>query len=167
MIGVLHLADRLMAAIEKIVALLAMIGLAGLLVAQVFCRYILGAPLFFAEEVALLLLIVATFTGLSMLVYERRMVAVELIAPLMGPRGQAVLRWLMGALVLVLAVALAVYAWRYISVPWVWSEQSATFPMPRAVIQLYFAVQMILLSFHQAIALFTGGDGPHTAGVST
>jgi hypothetical protein len=31
--------------------------------------------------------------------------------------------------------------------------------MPRAVIQLYFAVQMILLSMHQAIALFIGRSG--------
>jgi TRAP-type C4-dicarboxylate transport system permease small subunit len=106
-----------------------------------------------------LLLIVASFTGLSLLVFERRMVAVELLGPMLGARGQAALRWLMAALVLVLAVALACFAWRYISVPWVWSEQSATFPMPRAVIQLYFAVQMILLSMHQAIALFIGRSG--------
>jgi TRAP-type C4-dicarboxylate transport system permease small subunit len=143
-----------------------MIGLTGLLVAQVIFRYVLGAPLFFAEEVALLLLIVASFTGLSLLVFERRMVAVELLGQMLGARGQATLRWLMAALVLVLAVALASFAWRYISVPWVWSEHSATFPMPRAVIQLYFAVQMILLSMHQAIALFIGRTGSQSVEVA-
>jgi TRAP-type C4-dicarboxylate transport system permease small subunit len=166
MIGAFHFADRMVAGLEKFVALLAMIGLTGLLVAQVIFRYLLGAPLFFAEEVALLLLIVASFTGLSLLVFERRMVAVELLGQMLGARGRAALRWLMAALVLVLAVALACFAWRYISVPWVWSEQSATFPMPRAVIQLYFAVQMILLSMHQAIALFTSRTGSQSVEVA-
>ncbi len=154
MLGRLHRIDGWIARIERLVALLAMSALVGILVAQVFFRYVLSSPLFFAEEVALLLLIVATFCGLSLLVFERKLVSVDLIGSLLPGRQGRLLRVAVGVLVLILAMALTVVAIRYVATPWVWSERSATVPMPRAVIQVFFAVEMTILSFHQFLALF-------------
>lgn len=160
MLETIRRVDRAGAWVERYVALLAMMALVAILVAQVFFRYVLSAPLFFAEEVALLLLIVATFCGLSLLVFERKLVSVDLIGPMLAPRMAGVLRLAIKAMVLVLALALAVLAIRYVSTPWVWFERSATLPMPRAIIQVFFAIEMVLLSLHQFVALFDAPSNP-------
>ena len=158
MLGALRSVDRAIAQVERTVALLAMAGVVGLLVGQVFFRYVLLSPLFFAEEVALLLLIVATFTGLSLLVHERRLVTVDLVGPWLGAGGQVALRRAMGVIVLFLGIAMTAFAIRYVATPWVWAERSATLAMPRAVIQVFFAVEMVFLSLHQAVALIHPGE---------
>ena len=74
-------------------------------------------PLFFAEEVALLLLVVTTFAGLSLLVHERQLVTVDVLAQWLGPRSIRLLARAIDLAVLILAAAMAVVAYRYVATP--------------------------------------------------
>ena len=47
--------------LELVLTVAAMLGVVGILTAQVLFRYVRKDPIFFAEEVALILLIIATF----------------------------------------------------------------------------------------------------------
>jgi len=160
--GALFRLDRLFARLELSVALTALASLVLLLIAQVFFRYVLKAPLFFAEEAALLLLIVASFAGLSLLVAERKLVAVDMVGAFVGPRLQRWIRWAAGIAVLLTAGVLAGYAVNYLTVPWIWLERSATVPMPRAVLYLLVTIELVLLCFHQAVQSIA--DFPAAAG---
>lgn len=166
MLKALRCMDGAVAKLERAVAISAMAGLVGILVAQVFFRYVLLAPLFFAEEVALLLLVVATFAGLSLLVYERRLVTVDVLAQWLGPRGTRRLAQAIDFTVLVLAAAMAVVAFRYVFTPYVWFERSTTLAMPRAVMQVFFLVEMVFLTFHQAVEVVHPRPRPIDPGAS-
>ncbi|MGO4852386.1 TRAP transporter small permease [Phaeovulum sp. W22_SRMD_FR3] len=145
--------DRALMRLELIVALAAMTGVVLLLSAQVFCRYLLQSPLFFAEEVALLLLIIATFIGLSLLVAEDKLIGIDLLGSIMSPRGHAWVAWAMRAAVALLAGSLAFYALRYVSTPWVWNERFATVPLPRAGLYAIVAFELCVMVFHQLMRL--------------
>lgn len=153
---ILLLADRLVARLELLLAIAAMTGLVLILVAQVVFRYVLAAPLFFAEEVALLLLIVASFAGLSLLVAHRRLVAVDMVGTYVAPSLHRWIQWLTGLVVLATGGLLAWYALLYLSVPWVWFERSATLPMPRAALYCVVAAELVALCFHQAVQSIAG-----------
>ncbi|WP_161598940.1 TRAP transporter small permease [Aidingimonas lacisalsi] len=56
------------------------------LIAQVFFRYIIGAPLVWSEELARYLLIWCTFLGVSLAVREGRNISVDLAPAMLGPR---------------------------------------------------------------------------------
>ena len=143
--------DRWLARFELGLAVCAMTSLVVLLIAQVIFRYLLQSPLFFAEEVALLLLAIATFCGLSLLVFEGKLISVTFAALWLSKKADRWLRWAMQIMVLALALSLVVFAWRYLSVPWVWNERSATINLPRALIYAAVALEMVFLAFHQAV----------------
>ena len=154
-----HIVDRWLARLELSIALLAMTGLVALLIAQVFFRYILGAPLFFAEELALVLLVIATFTGLSLLVAEKKLVAVDAMQTIIGPRAHRWTAWLMRLIVFAVSATLVWTAYRYLSVPWVWIEQSPTLGLPTAWIYLAVAGELLALSFHQLVQVIDTWPG--------
>lgn len=148
---IIGLLDRGLARLELSVAVAAMTGLVAILIAQVFFRYILQAPLFFAEELALILMIVASFAGLSLLVASDKLVSVDMLAGLLGARGHAWAAWAMRLTVLVLACLMVAFAVRYLATPWVWIERSATLGVPRATLYAFVGFELAALAFHQAV----------------
>ena len=91
MIRGLNALDRLLAKLEQAVAVVALLGLVLVLIAQVLFRYVLLSPLFFAEELAVRLMIIVTFVGLSLLAHHRRLVAVDLLGGQLGTRARRLL----------------------------------------------------------------------------
>lgn len=153
--------------IELVIAIAAMTGLVGLLVAQVFFRYLLLSPIFFAEELALILMVVATFAGLSLLVAENRLVAIDLFG---GMRNAVVKQWIHTSIRSVMLVVCGLLAWfaaSYVTTPWVWIERSATLNMPRAAIYLVVTAELFALCFHQFVQLVTMQPGKAKAVDST
>ncbi|WP_417711765.1 TRAP transporter small permease [Roseibium aggregatum] len=145
--------DRLLFRLELAVSVLAMTGLVVLLIAQVICRYLLQSPLFFAEEAALVLMIVATFAGFSMMVAEGRLITIDLFGGRVSARTHAGIGWAMRLAVLGLAAALAAFSIRYLTVPWVWAERSATLGLPRAQLYAIVTAELCFLVFHQSVQL--------------
>ncbi len=155
LVRALRRVDNMVGEAELWTGMLAMAGVVLLLMAQVFYRYLLKAPLFFAEEVALLLMIVATFCGLSLLVKRRRLVSVDLLAPLLPPAAVSGLKRLTDMVVVIVSAIIAWTAFSYVSTPWVWSELSPTLGIPRAYIYVLFGVEMAFVALHQLVAMVT------------
>ncbi|MEM8841262.1 MAG: TRAP transporter small permease subunit [Pseudomonadota bacterium] len=152
----LHLIDKALRAAELTLAILAMLGVVTILAAQVFFRYVLRDPIFFAEEVALILLIIATFTGLSLLVAEQRLIGIDLVGPQLSAPARR--RLVKGLQLLVAAICgcLAVFAIGYVATPWVWFERFATVPLPRASLYTLVAVELCFATFHQIMIVLSG-----------
>ncbi|MEM9211413.1 MAG: TRAP transporter small permease subunit [Pseudomonadota bacterium] len=147
--------DRILRTAELVLAILAMLGVVSILTAQVFFRYVLQNPIFFAEEVALILLIIATFAGLSLLVSEERLIGIDLVGPRLSVVGRR--RLVKGLQILVAATSgcLAVFAVGYISTPWVWFERFATVPLPRASLYTIVAIELCFATFHQIVIVLS------------
>lgn len=155
----LKLLDRFLVRLELTVAVLAMTGVAAILIAQVIFRYLLQSPLFFAEELALVLMIITTFAGFSLMVAEGRLITIDLFGGRISPHTHARIAWAMRGVVLVLAAALAVFALRYLAVPWVWTERSATLGLPRALLYAIVTTELWFLVFHQFVQLLQTWPG--------
>jgi TRAP-type C4-dicarboxylate transport system permease small subunit len=156
--------DRMLTRLELAIAIAAMSGVVIILIAQVFFRYILQNPLFFAEELALLLLIVATFSGLSLMVAEDRLIAIDMLGARISERKRRWIIWTMRVIVLLLAIALTNFSILYLSVPWVWSETSATLGIPRAYLYAIVTAELCFLVVHQFVELIV--TWPHRASQS-
>lgn len=114
--------DKVFWRLELVVAIAAVTGVVAILIAQVIWHYILQSPLFFAEELALVLMIIATFTGFSLMVAENRLIAIDMFGTRISDAKRGWISWFMRLVVLVLATALAVFSVQYLTVPWVWME---------------------------------------------
>jgi TRAP-type C4-dicarboxylate transport system permease small subunit len=156
--------DRSIARCEWLVMVAAFAVMVMVLMAQVLFRYGLAAPLFWAEEVALILMIIMTLTGLSLLVRDKRLVSVDLLGPYLGDRAASALQGVVGVFVLGLALVMAWYATRTVMMPTVWVERSPTVGMPQALIYAVFAAEAICLAFHQIVILTTGVLRPQARG---
>lgn len=143
--------DRAVQKAEVALAILTMTGVVGLLSAQVFFRYVLQDPIFFAEEVALVFLIIATFAGLSLIVAERRMIGVDLVGPQLSPENRARLGMFVQLLLVAICGALAFFALNYVLTPWVWFERFATIPLPRAYLYCIVAAELCFMTMHQLV----------------
>lgn len=73
-----------------------------------------GIPLFFAEELALVLMIVATFAGFSLMVAENRLISIDMFGTRISDVKRRWIAWFMRLAVLVLAVAIAVFSVQYL-----------------------------------------------------
>jgi TRAP-type C4-dicarboxylate transport system permease small subunit len=143
--------DRAIARCEWLIMVAAFAVMVMVLMAQVLFRYGLAAPLFWAEEVALILMIFMTFSGLSLLVRDKQLVSVDLLGPYLGDRAASALRRFVGLVVLGVALVMAWYATRTAVTPAVWMERSPTVGLPQAVIYAVFAAETIFLAFHQIV----------------
>jgi TRAP-type C4-dicarboxylate transport system permease small subunit len=145
--------DRAIARCEWLIMVVAFAVMVMVLMAQVLFRYGLAAPLFWAEEVALILMIIMTFSGFSLLVRDKHLVSVDLLGPYLGDRAASPMRRFVGLVVLGVALVMAWYATRTVMMPTVWVERSPTVGMPQAVIYAVFAAEAICLAFHQIVIL--------------
>jgi TRAP-type C4-dicarboxylate transport system permease small subunit len=150
---VLHYLDRAIARCEWSIMVAALAVMVVVLMAQVLFRYGLAAPLFWAEEVALILMIIMTFTGLSLLVRDKQFVSVNVLGPYLGDRAASALRRFVDLVVLGVALVMAWYATRTVMTPTIWVERSPTVGMPQAVIYAVFAAEAIFLAFHQIVTI--------------
>ena len=151
--------DKMFWRLELIVAISAMTGVVAILIAQVIWRYILQSPLFFAEELALVLMIIATFTGFSLMVAENRLIAIDMFGAHISDASRRWITWSMHLVVLALAAALAVFSVQYLTIPWIWMETSATLGLPRAYLYVIVTFELCILSFHQVVELTLSWPG--------
>lgn len=153
-IRILTLIDGGLQRVELMLAIFAMLGVIIILTAQVLFRYVLQNPIFFAEEVALILLIIATFTGLSLLVAKEQLVGIELIGPKLSTNSHMHLNMGIKIFTTLTSGVLAILAIKYITTPWVWFERFATVPLPRASLYTIIAIELCLATFHQFVLIF-------------
>lgn len=148
--------DRGIAHLERAIAITCLATLSGVLIAQIFFRYILRQPLFWAEELALGLMFLMTFIGLSLLIHSGRLVAITPLANYLSPAVSRIVNISVQLIVVFLSGLLAYYAFQYVSNPAVWIERSPTLPIPRATYYTVFGIECVLMSLHQ-LAVTLGG----------
>lgn len=92
---------------ETMVALL-MAVMVGTVILQVYCRFVLGNPLSWSEELARYAFVWITFLGAAVAYRHGGHIIVETIVVLLPRRAQLVLAWLVDALMVVALVVLLV-----------------------------------------------------------
>jgi len=145
--------DRGLATAEGglVVALAA--AMAGIMMTQVVMRYFFSAPIFWAEEISVQLLVFMTLFGLSLLVQRGQLVSIDFLPRALQPRARHALLALLGCVMLALLVFLACLGWEWVNRPDVRMELGATTQLPRwynfSALPLAFA----LMAWHQLAAI--------------
>ncbi|MDK3018624.1 TRAP transporter small permease [Pseudodonghicola flavimaris] len=87
----------------------------GIMIAQVFYRYVLGSSLIWAEELCRYLLIWQTFLVLGLVYSRNGFVALEFLPAMLPPRGKWILRAIMAVPIVTFLVAMAWYGYDFAS----------------------------------------------------
>lgn len=141
--------DRCLARMERALAIALTGALTAIMMAQVVLRYFLNAPLFWAEEVSVQLLVFITLLGLSLLVHQRQLVSIDLLQGLLPQRLARWLDGLMAVLLLVLLACLAWLGWQWVGRADVRMELGATIRLPRWYSYSVFPFAFALMAWHQ------------------
>ena len=101
---------------------------------EVFARYVLGAPTYWALEVSTYLLVWATSLGLAYTLRCNAHVSVDLVVRMVSPATRRVLARIVMAVILVFAVVVVVYGTHDVLSAMRWNEVSLTpLAMPIAI----------------------------------
>lgn len=145
--------DRWLANVERTLVVALTVALAAIMMTQVVLRYFFNAPIFWAEEISVQLLVFVTLFGLSLLMQGQQLIVIDFLPRALPPRGQAVLNVVLGLGMLALLLFLAWLGWDWINRPDVRMELGATTQLPRwynfSALPLAFAC----MAFHQLAAL--------------
>lgn len=146
-------ADAALATVEQglVVALTA--GIALIMMAQVLLRYFLGAPLFWAEEISVQLLVFASVFGLSLLTRRGDLVSIDFLPRALAPRGRHALLAALGAVMLAVVAVVAWLAWDWIGRADVRLELSATTQLPRWYSYAVLPVGLACMALHQCASI--------------
>jgi len=106
-------------------------ALVGVTLAQVGLRYLAGASLIWAEEVAIVLLILLAWVGVSLLWLRDQHIGIDLLPELLGPRGRRALLAGIDLLAAASAAALAITAEGTVAV--YWSLDLTALDLPAAI----------------------------------
>jgi len=145
--------DRGLATAERglVVALAA--AMAGIMMTQVVMRYFFSAPIFWAEEISVQLLVFMTLFGLSLLVQRGQLVSIDFLPRALQPRARHALLALLGCVMLALLVFLAWLGWEWVNRPDVRMELGATTQLPRWYNFSALPLAFGLMAWHQLAAI--------------
>ena len=158
--------DDGLAHVERWLAIVLTAALTGIMMTQVVMRYFFNAPLFWAEEVAVQLLVFMTLIGLSLLVRSERLVSVDFLPQALSERNAHWLKLLLGIAFLVLLLFLAKLGWEWVSRADVRMERGATVRLPRWYNYSVLPAAMIAMSWHQFAAVVRHTRAAITASVA-
>lgn len=106
-------------------------ALVAVTLAQVGLRYLAGASLVWAEEAAILLLILLAWTGVSLLWLRDQHIGIDLLPEMLGPRGRRALLAGIDVVAAASAAALAITAEGTVAV--YWSLDLTALDLPAAI----------------------------------
>ncbi|MFV0474643.1 MAG: TRAP transporter small permease [Pikeienuella sp.] len=145
--------SRLLARIELLACRVLIVGFAGLLLVNVTLRYTMAAPLYFAEELAVYILIWMAFLAIAATIARQEMIALTFAVDNAPPWVRHGARIIVELIVLGLVAVLAVVSWRWLNGPAMQFEQALTLGMKKqpfyAIIPLFF----FLATLHTAANL--------------
>lgn len=145
--------DRSLATIERWLVIALTSGIACIMTTQVFMRYFLSAPLFWAEEISVQLLVFATLFGLSLLVHHSQLVSIDFLPQALPERMRHLLLALAGVVMLGLFAFLCWLGVEWVSRPDVRMELGATTQLPRWYNYSVLPAAMATMTLHQFAAV--------------
>lgn len=159
--------DRQIANIEYGLLVLLIGSLTLILTAQVILRYFFSSPLFWAEEIAVQLLISASFIGVSYLTYADKLVRVDFILDLLPKAFRNLLEMLLRVIALATLLLVCYHATEWILRPEIKADISPTTGLPRWYNYAVLVAAFYVMTWHLTIRLITSKhhapDATHTA----
>ncbi|MBS3910962.1 MAG: TRAP transporter small permease subunit [Hydrogenophaga sp.] len=145
--------DRWLMQLERGAVIALTAGIAGIMMTQVVMRYFFSAPIFWAEEISVQLLVFVTLFGLSLLVQGGQLVSIDFLPAALPERARHALMTVLGAVLLALLLFLAVLGWEWVNRPEVRMELGATTQLPRWYNYAALPLAMACMAFHQFAAI--------------
>lgn len=137
---------------EKTIACLFLLVIVSTMAAQVFARYVFGAPFQWSEEVARLALIWMTFISAAFVMAERRHIAVDMISSRVGDSGKLFVECMsyvvVAATCLLLLIGGANFVW------YVGKVGSPALGVPKSWWYGAGMVGLLLMAVHSLVNLF-------------
>lgn len=145
--------DQSLASAEQVLVVALTAGIASIMMTQVVMRYFFSAPIFWAEEISVQLLVFVTLFGLSLLVQRVQLVTIDFLPRALPERARHALLAVLGLVMLALLVFIAKLGWEWINRADVRLELGATTQLPRwynfSALPLAFAI----MAWHQFAAI--------------
>lgn len=155
MANLLEQLNRCLGATERVLMVLLTSGLIGILCAQVVLRYFFNSPLFWAEDVAVQLLIIISFIGTSYLIYLNKLVRVDLLVLSLPANYRNWLLRVLNLLALTTLGFLCYVATDWIMRPEIRSDVSPTTQIPRWYNYSILVFSFYCMTFHQLIKVIS------------
>lgn len=153
MIAMLLKGDNCLVAVEKFLLTVFTGLLTLILMTQVVLRYGFGRPLFWAEEICVQLLVFMTLFGLSILLKEKRMIAIDFIIVCIPEKFQKGIGLLMQIFGVSVVLFFAYEGTLWILRPTVWMEASPTTGLPVWINYTAFPLAFYGMTIHMIIGL--------------
>lgn len=141
--------DRGLAVAERGLVIALTAAIAGIMMVQVVMRYFFSAPIFWAEEISVQLLVFVTLFGLSLLVQQGQLVCIDFLPRALPERARHGLLALLGVVMLALLVFIAWLGWEWVMRPDVRMELGATTQLPRWYNFSALPLAFGLMAWHQ------------------
>jgi TRAP-type C4-dicarboxylate transport system permease small subunit len=167
--GLARLIDALVAAIRILIAALLLIAIT-LNFANIIGRYLLSAPIAWAEEVMLFLLVAVVFLGSSVVSAEGRQIRMDVVLHMLPPLLRRALEIVADLTTIAVSVALIAFAWPVINMLAEFDQrsQAADFPLfiPQGLIPLGFGLTALFTATRllRQLGGRTAGGTPHGSG---
>lgn len=145
--------DRRLAQAEQALVIALTAAMTGIMMTQVVMRYFFSAPLFWAEEMSVQLLVFITLFGLSLLVHKSQLVSIDFLPQALPARARHALLALLGGLMLALLLFLTWLGWDWVNRPDVRLELGATTQLPRWYNFSALPLACALMAWHQFAAV--------------
>lgn len=153
MLRIINKVDGFLGKIEYGLLILLVVCLTFILSAQVVLRSFFSSPIFWAEEVAVQILISATFIGVSYLLYSRKLVRVDFILSVLKKPYSVWLEKILELVALGVLVTLCYYATEWIMRPEIKVDVSPTTQLPRWYNYAVLVVSFYCMSWHQFVKI--------------
>jgi len=148
MISLLTKTDQWLATIEKFLIIIFTGSLTIILMAQVILRYGFSRPLFWAEEISVQLLVFLTIIGMSILIKEKRMIAIDFVVASFSLKVQKIIFILLQVLGVLVIGFFAYQSTLWILRPEVWLEMSPTTQLPVWINYAVLPLSLYGMSYH-------------------
>jgi C4-dicarboxylate transporter DctQ subunit len=146
-------ADRGLAAIERGLLVILVGAITCVMMTQVVLRYVFSAPLFWAEEISVQMLVFATLFGLSLLVHQGQLVSIDFLPRALPERPRRLLMAVLGSVMLALFLFVCWLGWEWVNRPEVRIELGATTRLPKWYSYSALPLAAACMSCHQFAAI--------------
>lgn len=146
--------SRLIRRIEEILLAWSILIIAGVTIANVFSRAVLGDSLAFAEEISQFLIIAVTFIGLSCAASRGRHIRMTAVYDQLPERGRKVLMVLICSSTCLLMLVLAGYALRYLRTVRFLGSVSPVLQTPLHLVYLVVPLGLVLAAIQYGLAAY-------------
>ncbi|MFN3145768.1 MAG: TRAP transporter small permease [Paracoccaceae bacterium] len=148
--------DLLLVRLPSVLAGICMLGGIGINFANVVGRYFFGAPIFWAEEAMIFLIIWAVFLGFVAVTAQGEHLKMDLLARRLPERAQAWLERLGLVLGVVVMLFLAWQSWASLSRLWRFDMRSIALDIPMVIPHAAVPVGFVLSAVAAALLLVRG-----------